>query len=139
MRCSYWRNLIAGILLFNALSVLEDLSTERSSKTPESRSICQFLGGAKWTLLGDITRCLADSVTELDRLAEQMQFLVEKCAFESVEPLSSGLQRAKEKLKRLNEIGRIYSHSAGMRFWQGARRQLCSLVNEGEFWAFEWD
>jgi hypothetical protein len=87
----------------------------------------------------EITRCLADSVTELDRLAEQMQSLVEKCAPESVEPVSSGLQRAKEKLKRLNEIGRIYSHSAGMRSGKEPDVNCASLVNEGEFWAFEWD
>jgi hypothetical protein len=87
----------------------------------------------------EITRCLADSVIELDRLAEQMQSLVEKCALESIEPVSSGLQRAKEKLERLKEMGRIYSHSVGMGSGKEPDVNCASLVNEGEFWTFEWD
>jgi hypothetical protein len=87
----------------------------------------------------EIRRCLADSVSELDRLAEQMQFLVERCAFESMEPVSSGLQRAKEKLGRLDEIGRIYSRSAGTRSGKDTDVNCASSVNEGEFWTFEWD
>jgi hypothetical protein len=92
--------------------------------------------GSFWEEIG---RCLADSVTELDRLAEQMQSLVERCALESVEPVSSGLQRAKEKLGRLNEIRRIYSHSVDMRSDNDTDVNCASLVNEGEFWTFEWD
>jgi hypothetical protein len=87
----------------------------------------------------EIRRCLADSVSELERLAEQMQSLVETRALESIEPVSSGLQRAKEKLGRLNEIGRIYSRSVDMRSGKDTDVNCASSVNEGEFWTFEWD
>ena len=87
----------------------------------------------------EIRRGLADSVCELDRLIEQMQFLAEKCPPESYELVSCSLQRAKEKLGRLNEIGRIYSRSVSMRPSADRDGNCASLVDEGEFWTIAWD
>lgn len=91
------------------------------------------------SLWKDIRRCLADSVCELDRLIEQMQLLVEKCPGESFDLVSSSLQRAKEKLGRLNELGCIYSPSVSMRPSTDTDGNCASLVNEGEFWTIVWD
>lgn len=92
------------------------------------------------SLWQEIRRGLADSVCELDRLIGQIQFLVEKCPDESIELVSSNLQRAKEKLGKLNEIGRIYSESASNRSSRVDRLgNSASLMNEGEFWTIVWD
>src|SRR5512146_776872 len=87
----------------------------------------------------DIRRCLADSVRELDRLIEQMQCLVDKCPRESIEPVYSSLQRAKEELGRINEIGHVYRRSVNPRAGTGTKGNCASLVNEGEFWTIAWD
>lgn len=87
----------------------------------------------------DIGRCLADAVCELDRLIAQMQLLVEKCPSESFELVSYSLQRAKEKLGRLNEIGSGYSRSVIMMRNADRGGNCASLVNEGEFWTIVWD
>jgi hypothetical protein len=92
------------------------------------------------SLWQEIRRGLADSVCELDRLIGQIQFLVEKCPDESIDLVSSNLQRAKEKLGKLHEIGRIYSESArktSSRLDQPGNR--ASLTDEGEFWTIVWD
>ncbi|HVB80533.1 MAG TPA: hypothetical protein VNE82_11400 [Candidatus Binataceae bacterium] len=91
------------------------------------------------SLWQEIRRCLSDSVCELDRLIEQMQFLVEKCPGESFDLVSSSLQRAKEKVGRLNEINRIYSRSVSTRPGADRDGNCASLVNEGEFWTIAWD
>jgi hypothetical protein len=87
----------------------------------------------------EIQRGLADSVSELDRLIEQMQFLVQKSRDESLESVSSNLKKAKEALGKVNEIGRIYSASVGTRSSARQDGNRASLVNDGEYWTIEWD
>jgi hypothetical protein len=87
----------------------------------------------------EIRRWVDDSVWELDRLIEQMKSLVGKYPRESIEPVSSSLQRAKEKLGRINEIGHIYSRSLSTRPGTDIGRNRASLVKEGEFWTILWD
>jgi hypothetical protein len=87
----------------------------------------------------EIRRCLTDSVCELDRLIEQMQLLAKKGPPESFEHVSCTLQRAKEKLRGLNEIGCIYSRSADMRPGADRDGNCASLIDEGEFWTIVWD
>jgi hypothetical protein len=87
----------------------------------------------------EIRRCLTDSVCELDRLIDQVQLLAEKCPRESFEVVSYSLQKAKEKLGRLNELDCIYSRSVSMRPNAVRDANFATLVNEGEFWTIVWD
>ena len=87
----------------------------------------------------EIRRCLADSVRELDRLIEQMQCLVEKCPRESIEPVSTGLRRAKAELGRINEMGQVYRRSVSAGPSTSTDGNGASLAKEGEFWTIEWD
>lgn len=91
------------------------------------------------SLWQEIQRGLAESVSELNRLIEQMQSLVEKCPGESFGSVSSNLRRAKETLGRLNEIGRIYSRTVGTRASANPDGNRASLVNSGEYWTMVWD
>jgi hypothetical protein len=87
----------------------------------------------------EVRRCLADSANELDRLIDQMQLLVEKGSGESFEVASYGLQRAKVKVERLNELGRIYPPSISMPSDAEKNSDYASLVNEGKLWTILWD
>jgi hypothetical protein len=87
----------------------------------------------------EVQRCLADSACELDRLIHQMQLLVEKGSGESFEVVSHGLQRAKAKVERLNELGRIYSPPMSVPLGAEKNSNYASLVNEGKFWTILWD
>jgi hypothetical protein len=86
----------------------------------------------------EIQRCLADSARELDRLIHQMQLLVEGSG-ESFEVFSYGLQRAKAKVERLNQLGRIYSPPISVPSNAEKNSNHASLVNEGKFWTILWD
>ena len=91
------------------------------------------------SLWKEIRRGLVDSVSELDRLIQQIQFLVEKWP-ESLELVSSNLERAKEKLGKINDLGRVYSSSASMEVSHADRAgNRAFMVNEGEFWTIAWD
>lgn len=91
------------------------------------------------SLWQEIQRGLADSVSELNRLIEQMQFLIEKRPGESFGSVSSNLKRAKETLGKLNEIGRIYSRAVGTKVSPNSDGNRASLVNNGEYWTMVWD
>ena len=87
----------------------------------------------------EIRHCLADSASELDRLIDQMQLLVEKGSGESFEAVSHGLQRAKAKLGKLNELGGIYSPPISVPPGAERNSNYASLLNEGRSWAILWD
>jgi hypothetical protein len=87
----------------------------------------------------EIQDCLADSASELDRLIDQMQLLVEKGSGESFEAVSYGLQRAKAKLGKLNELGRIYSPPISVPPGAERNSNYASLLNEGRSWTILWD
>jgi hypothetical protein len=92
------------------------------------------------SLWKEIRRGLVDSVSELDRLIEQINFLAEKWPFESLDLVSSNLEKAKEKLGKINEINRIYSGSVSREASRDGRPEnRASIVNEGEFWTISWD
>lgn len=92
------------------------------------------------SLWKEIRRGLVDSVSELDRLIEQINFLAEKWPLESLDFVSSNLERAKEKLGKIHEISRIYSGSASMEASRDGRPEnRATMVNEGEFWTIAWD
>src|SRR6266478_3566270 len=87
----------------------------------------------------EIQHCLADSASELDRLIDQMQRLVEKGSGESFEVVSYGLKRAKAKLGKLNELGRIYSPPIKVLPDAERNSNYASLVKEDGSWTILWD
>jgi hypothetical protein len=87
----------------------------------------------------DIRRCLIDALRELNRVIEQVQFLVENQRTESLEVVSDSLQKTNAMLERLNE----HNHASSLLTSAGVTGEKdtnhASVMDEGEFWTIGWN
>ncbi|MGH7932857.1 MAG: hypothetical protein ACREQN_06765, partial [Candidatus Binataceae bacterium] len=86
----------------------------------------------------EIQRSLIDAVRELNRVVEQIQFLVDNRSSESLEAVSNSILRANAAFERSNELSPGYSLLRNIRTIEERDTNYASVVNEGEFWTIGW-
>jgi hypothetical protein len=86
----------------------------------------------------EIRRCLIDSISELNRVLEEVRLLVKEHSPDSSEIPVYRLQNEGALPAALHRGGRIYSARAGDPGDDAMERNCASLVKEGEFWTVAW-
>jgi hypothetical protein len=86
----------------------------------------------------EIRRCLADSISELNRLVEEVRLLVEEHSGQSFELPVVRLRRAEAVPETLIQ-GRVYSIPMPASSNADTYSNHASVVKEGEFWTIAWN
>lgn len=86
----------------------------------------------------EIRRCLIDSISELNRVLEEVRLLVQEHSTESAETPIYRLQSGSPLSTGLDQASRTYSVPVKEARDDEVTRNCASLVKEGEFWTVAW-